>query len=544
MMTTPRSSGSSPAAALWGAVLVGWLSACDSAQTSGAASTAAQPAVEAGERQRAALDVERSALERSLMEQATLNAQAPLWRAQLDAFQLAVAGGQRQLERAADARQSSASPPEQARVLRFLFSANNHGEREGCRANPLGGLDRRATLIQLARQGGPLAQTYWGQDGPSTDAVFVVDAGESLLRDESLRPDRPKAAKAALAMASAVVEGMNAAAPDALHVGMRELALGLDGLKALRKLAKFPMISANLRDAQGQPVLEPSVVVARGGAKVAFIGLTRAPMRSRDSAGSLDFSVAAPVQAYAQALAALPQDLDAVVLLSNEGVHGTTKLIQDLKARSLRVDLALVSGSNQLTARPVWAQGVPILEPMSRGKHFGRADLYAVDPPGWRFGNEAPDLVGRALAYQQAWSSYLQTRITMIQDMEELNQLQHRALLLTSEATATGAASADPAQAQTTQAQTTQAQAAYAQRLEALRARIAQKDQRRQIMLKSWSEELTSLIQAEQAPASAGEDWIDARVVEVKLAIPQDKATRVVLDRHKGKTWDDPTFYE
>lgn len=499
-------------------VVVGW--GCEPAQKT------PPPAAQSVEPPPVAL----SPLERKERDVAALNAQTVLWRAQLTAFDRGMAAAHNQLTQQRRELLSEREPPADAKVISVLFSANNHGEREdcGCKANPLGGLDRRATLIDYARKDDPAGQTYWGRLGPKTEALFVVDAGESLFREMNFRVDREGVPKATFELAQAVVEGMNAAAPDVLNVGERELALGWPALERLSKIAKFPFISANLRSEQGEPLLRPAVVVERGGAKVAFIGMVRGHSWVPDFLTARKIKLEDPIVAYKAALATLPADLDAVILLSDEGVEGSAKLVETLKAQSLRVDAVIVAGSNQMTERPRWSKGTPIVEPMSRGKYFGRLDLYAKDPQGWRFGNDAPDALLVLDRYRQAWSSYMHGRVAMMQDQEQLSQLELDELKQQS------TPSTPPAKPQAKPDPTT---------ITRLNQRLDQQKKRQQLYLKSWSDESVAL-EAALAPAqSAGEDWVDVRVVEVKLAIPQDKAARKALDRYKDKTWDDQKLY-
>lgn len=468
-----------------------------------------------------------SPIEQRDNEQAILNAQTVLWRAQLGSFSRAMAAASNQLMQQQRERLDDRKPPEGAQVLSFLFSANNHGEREdcGCKAKPLGGLDRRATLIKLAREGGAQEQQYWHKIGPRTDSVFVVDGGESLFKDAYFDVAKQGVPKHMLELAQGVVEGMNVTPPDVLNIGERELVLGWGALEVLRKTAKFPMISANLRDESGKPLLEPTLIVERGGRKVAFIGLMRSHSRVPDFLKVRKLSVEEPVSAYTKALERLPQDVDAVVLLSNEGVVDTLKLVERLKAKALRVDMALVSGSNQMTEAPKWAAGVPVIEPMSQGKYFARVDLYQADPSSWSFGNNYPDAVADLSAYRQSWESYINGRLAIIQDEEALGTIALAKLK---------AASPTQATAPTPAPKPPQDQGQKRARLE---QRLTQQRKRQDLYVKTWSEEVLALDRALSAPAPTGEDWVDVRVVEVQITIPQEPKTRKVLDRYKGKTW-------
>ncbi|MFO0120401.1 MAG: bifunctional metallophosphatase/5'-nucleotidase [Burkholderiales bacterium] len=68
------------------------------------------------------------------------------------------------------------------------------------------------------------------------------------------------------------IEVMNTLGLDLGVVGNHEFDRGLDHLRRLQAVARFPMIAANVVDAQGAPVFAPSVVREFEGVRVAFVG--------------------------------------------------------------------------------------------------------------------------------------------------------------------------------------------------------------------------------------------------------------------------------
>ncbi|MBM4386691.1 MAG: hypothetical protein FJ088_03070 [Deltaproteobacteria bacterium] len=61
---------------------------------------------------------------------------------------------------------------------------------------------------------------------------------------------------------------------DALNIGGKDLALGLDKLKALSKKAKFPFVSANIVDPKtSKPLFKPLVIKSAAGFKFAITGV-------------------------------------------------------------------------------------------------------------------------------------------------------------------------------------------------------------------------------------------------------------------------------
>ncbi|MFN7147018.1 MAG: hypothetical protein ACK4YP_24815, partial [Myxococcota bacterium] len=179
-------------------------------------------------------------------------------------------------------------PPGEVRPLReavIAFTGEVRGEIEpcGCPTVPYGGFARRdAFLGELRAEGVP---------------VFVLDAGEMLVRGQVAADpgDRPERARAVLDLA--LKSGLDAWAPAPVDL----LAGGLTPLAGTNAL------SATWRDAAGAPLFPASTVLERDGFRLGVIGLS-APVAEL---GSVD-----PVEAARAAIAA-GGPADAWVALSN-----------------------------------------------------------------------------------------------------------------------------------------------------------------------------------------------------------------------------------
>ena len=315
------------------------------------------------------------------------------------------------------ASKRSARPPEgdAARRATIVFSANNRGEREdcGCKRNPLGGLARRGTMLELARGGGDASKELWGRFGEEPAArLFYVDAGDALFKNTHAHSSSARVIEEEMKKARAVVAGMNELAPDAAVVGSYDLAAGWSRFEELRAKATFPFVSANLR-VEGEAPLPSHVVVERAGLEVAFIGITAPRGATSDFHEKVGVELADPVKSYAEAVGEAG-GADVVVLLSNAGVAGTQDLIAEFEAAGLRVDAALVSGSGAQTRRPNWTRGVPSAEPNSRGKYVGRADVWVVGEGPLSYANDAPDVAAAAQRYNRAVEGYSSNRAKML----------------------------------------------------------------------------------------------------------------------------------
>lgn len=410
--------------------------------------------------------------------------------------------------------------------LTLVFSGNNHGEREdcGCKHNPMGGLTRRATLITLAGKPRTDAQAYkyWGEV-PEAGVQMVVDAGDLLFQDTTLRRMARERQEGAIKQAEAVIAALNVSAPDVANVGELDLALGVDVLEKLLKEAKFPFISANLKKKGAAELLLPGhKVVERDGMKVAFIGLIKERPRYQDFYVGNGVEVSAPLPAYRAQLEQLPGDIDLVVLLSNEGVPATQSLIEALRKEKLRVDAAITSNSNRLTSRPEWAEGVPVVEPMSRGKYLGRLDVWLRGEGEAQFMNDVPSELSALENYRMAWRAYLQAKLALAQSEAQAADLE---VELTAPANAAAGTSPD--------------QGVSPQDSRAAAARI--KLGKMEPLLRQRGERL--LLTSQEARRMAGEaevgehrvqgdDWAEVRVVPVLLEIPQDEVVRAAIDAH------------
>ena len=70
-----------------------------------------------------------------------------------------------------------------------------------------------------------------------------------------------------------IVRAMNLVGYDAMAVGNHEFDFGLERLERSRREARFPWLSANTSDADGEPALPPYAVLEVGGVRVGILGL-------------------------------------------------------------------------------------------------------------------------------------------------------------------------------------------------------------------------------------------------------------------------------
>jgi hypothetical protein len=119
-------------------------------------------------------------------------------------------------------------------------------------------LSRRVTVIKQLRASGT--------------PFLLVDGGNALFGALPVRLD-DNVVRQHVEKAKVIIAGYNEMGYQALAVGDGELGIGLGRIKELEKLMKFPLLCANLVDAEsGKPVFTPSAVVAVGGVTFGLFG--------------------------------------------------------------------------------------------------------------------------------------------------------------------------------------------------------------------------------------------------------------------------------
>jgi len=173
------------------------------------------------------------------------------------------------------------------------------------------------------------------------------------------------------------VEALNLMGVDAMTVGNHEFDFGLDNFLALKKLARFPIISSNIiwRDT-GKLVNRPSVsfpLTARF--RLTVIGATTRELlvtTKPENVARLDVldSVVTVKAEYERAKKSGP-----VILLSHSRFSTDQAIAQTVPGLA-----AIIGGHDQLLFQPVREVGpVRIFQAFEKGKYLGRLDL-DVDP--------------------------------------------------------------------------------------------------------------------------------------------------------------------
>src|SRR5688572_10911997 len=171
---------------------------------------------------------------------------------------------------------ASAAPP--ARFT-LVVSADTAGWITpcGCASNQSGGMLRRGTYLEQVRQRG----------GGSSGDVLYADAGGAAGGTSDYHKVKFEA----------ILAGEAKLRLAAHNIGKSEAALGTAYLREVAARTKAPLVSANVRDAAGQPLAPLAQVAAAGNRRVAFVGVMSPRFATRE------LQVAEPRQAVIDAVA-------------------------------------------------------------------------------------------------------------------------------------------------------------------------------------------------------------------------------------------------
>lgn len=389
-------------------------------------------------------------------------------------------------------------------IFTLHVGGNNHGETEdcGCKANPLGGLARRARMMELSLDPTHAdAVKWWGETKRGEATLVAVDAGDFFYKNPTLA----KAAESTQAQAK--YDALTAAMAlkqmpiDVFLAGELDLVFGTENFTELMETSGKKFISANLMK-DSKPWLEPTFTFERNGQKVGVIGLTRQKSRLSDFWSERGLEVKDPVESYKAAWPSLA-GANLKILLSNLGHDETRAMLEGLEA-SERPHVVVLSGSNRLTQRPEWVGDTALVEALSQGKYALRADIFRNGAEFTGFQNKSvnPQMVMRD--YQKALSVYVGAKA-------RFNKAERALLELP--------ADVEPGRRE------------FAEKERGMfwtRVQISSQE------LAEAAESVQSQIAGSQSKTT-GSDYIDLRAVALKLDVPQVPSIEALVAQRKKK---------
>ena len=196
--------------------------------------------------------------------------------------------------------------------------------------------------------------------------VLLLDAGDMIhgTPEEKAFKGKP------------ILDAMNALRYDVATAGNHEFDWGQAVLKNALAHARFPVLSANVRDAKtGKPwnKLKPTLILEKGGVRVGVFGVTTLETVSFEWPRTLDGVVFTdPYEAAREAVADLQKaGVDVIVALSHLGYVPDKKLAQTVPG----IDLIIGGHSHTTLDKQVWENNVLIAQTGAYGKALGRIDL-------------------------------------------------------------------------------------------------------------------------------------------------------------------------
>ncbi len=207
----------------------------------------------------------------------------------------------------------------------------------------------------------------------SVAADILVDAGDFMTGNPvcSLREDGVPGA--------AVARLLSLAGYDVGLVGNHEFDIGLADLKRLAARFDYPLLAADILDADGEPVFraEP-VVLERGGLRIGVMGVSCGTMDELVAPSRLEGAVMADQAAVLRAqAAALDPDTDLLVVLSHNGVDGDRALAERLSGAG--IDVIVGGHSHTRLKEPVLVGDILIVQAGANLTNLGRLDLQVAD---------------------------------------------------------------------------------------------------------------------------------------------------------------------
>lgn len=219
--------------------------------------------------------------------------------------------------------------------------------------------------------------------------MVLLDAGDALGRDAPAgkRSALPLEERAAFGF---ILEAMGSLGYDAMAVGERDLALGVDGLKKRAAAAGVTLLAANLVGKDGKKPFEEHEILTVGGARIGVFAVV-----SGEAFARAGLTVLPPLeQASLQARALRTAGVDLVVALLHLPQAASTELAKALDG----VDFAIQAHDGRVGSAQL--AGKTLLTPSGeRGRQLGRVEFELAPGGGPLFDRAESRSAGQQLGY-------------------------------------------------------------------------------------------------------------------------------------------------
>ncbi|GAV13875.1 bifunctional UDP-sugar hydrolase/5'-nucleotidase [Paenibacillus sp. NAIST15-1] len=165
----------------------------------------------------------------------------------------------------------------------------------------------------------------------------------------------------------------NALGYDFMASGNHEYDFGYEQLTKLTKMFKFPVLAANVFDAQGKNLLQPYVMKEVGGKKFAILGLVTADtpiVTHPDNVKGLTFKD--PIEVAKEWVPKLREEADHVIVLCHTGISYDREMAKQVPG----IDIIVGGHTHTPVDQPELVNGTYIVQDWEYAKSLGRVDLY------------------------------------------------------------------------------------------------------------------------------------------------------------------------
>jgi hypothetical protein len=228
-------------------------------------------------------------------------------------------------------------------------------------------LSRRTTVVKQIRASGV--------------DFLLIDGGNALFGGLSGKLESDLIAHQYVEKAKVIIASYNAMGYHAMGVGDGEIGIGLERIKALEKLMKFPLLCANLVDAKtDKPIFTPSTIVTVGSIKVGLFGTIMNTLNPRHLERVLPgVKLIDNVEAGKKCAAELRPQVDFVIGLCHANDDENRKLLAASPDIDIVLDPSCFSGNHTMWVSEdkylTWVDGKAMLRCDGQGSRLGRFDI-------------------------------------------------------------------------------------------------------------------------------------------------------------------------
>lgn len=202
------------------------------------------------------------------------------------------------------------------------------------------------------------------QANPNT---LVLDAGDTF-HGQTI---------ANLVRGESIVSIMNSIGFDAMAPGNHDFNYGSDRLVELSGMAKFPIISANVRKKDGPQLLKPYIIKEVAGVKIGIFGLTTPETAFKTHPNNVkNVTFADPVAEAKAMVAELKSKADVIVALAHLGVDKSSADTSIKVAEQVPgIDVIIDGHSHTMLEKGMTVGGVLIAQTGEYSKNIGKVEL-------------------------------------------------------------------------------------------------------------------------------------------------------------------------